>query len=83
VRVIRLRDTDRIGNARNCFGGSRLNDGPTRTRSAAAMRLQTYHGESRSRRPNLIGGGGHPLSIDLVSVTASDFACALIARCIH
>jgi hypothetical protein len=47
------------------------------------MRLQTYHGESRSRRPNLIGGGGHPWSIDLVSVTASDFACALIARCVH
>jgi hypothetical protein len=52
------------------------------------MRLQTYQDESRSRRLNLIGGGGHPWSIDLVSVTASGillvgFACALVAQCVH
>jgi hypothetical protein len=35
------------------------------------MRLHTCQDESRSRRLNLIGGGGHPWSIDLVSVTAS------------
>jgi hypothetical protein len=44
--------------------------------------------ESRSRRLNLIGGGAHPWSMDLVSVTASGillagFACALVAQCLH
>jgi hypothetical protein len=48
------------------------------------MRLQTYRDESRSRHFDLISGGGHPWSIDLVAVTASaflvmGFACALVA----
>ena len=52
------------------------------------MRLQTDRDESRSRRLNLIGGGAHPWSIDLVFVTASGillvgFACALVAYCLH
>ena len=49
------------------------------------MRLHSYRDESHSRHFDLIGGGGHPWSIDLVSVTASGilvvgFACALIAH---
>jgi hypothetical protein len=45
------------------------------------MRLQTYRDQSRSRHFDLIGGRGHPWSIDLVTVTASSilvmgFACA-------
>jgi hypothetical protein len=52
------------------------------------MRIQTYRDESRSRHFDLIGGGGHPWSIDLVEVTASGillvgFACALVALCAH
>jgi hypothetical protein len=48
------------------------------------MRLQTYRDESRSRHFDLLGGGGHPWSIDLVTVTASGilvagFACAVAA----
>jgi hypothetical protein len=48
------------------------------------MRLQTYRDESRSRHFDLIFGGGHPRSIDLVLVTISGmlvvgFACALMA----
>ncbi len=35
------------------------------------MRLHTYRDESRSRHFDLIGGRGHPWSIDLVTVTAS------------
>ena len=35
------------------------------------MRLHSYRDESHSRHFDLIGGGGHPWSIDLVSVTAS------------
>lgn len=35
------------------------------------MRLQTYRDQSRSRHFDLIGGSGHPWSIDLVTVTAS------------
>ena len=38
---------------------------------AVVMRLHSYRDESQSRRLDLIGGGGHPWSIDLVSVTAS------------
>jgi hypothetical protein len=50
----------------------------------AAMRLQTYRDESRSRHFDLIGGGGHHWSIDLVAVTVSvilvaSFACAVVA----
>ena len=45
------------------------------------MRLQTYRDESRSRHFDLIFGGKHPRSIDLVLVTISGmlvvgFACA-------
>jgi hypothetical protein len=47
------------------------------------MRLQTYRDESRSRHFDLICGGKHLRSIDLVSVTTSGmlvvgFACALM-----
>jgi hypothetical protein len=35
------------------------------------MHLHTYRDESRSRHFDLIGGRGHPWSIDLVTVTAS------------
>lgn len=48
------------------------------------MRLHSYRDESHSRHFDLIGGDGHPWSIDLVSVTAAGillagFACALMA----
>ena len=48
------------------------------------MRLQTYRDESRSRHFDLIFGGEHPRSIDLVLVTISGmlvvgFAGALMA----
>ena len=48
------------------------------------MRLQTYRDESRSRHFDLIFGGEHPRSIDLVLVAISGmlvagFACALMA----
>ena len=48
------------------------------------MRLQTYRDESRSRHFDLILGGEHPRSIDLVLATISGmlvvgFACALMA----
>jgi hypothetical protein len=48
------------------------------------MRLQTYRDESHSRHFDLIFGGEHPRSIDLVLVTISGmlvvgFACALTA----
>jgi hypothetical protein len=61
---------------------------PLRTRSAVAMRLRSYRDESHSRHFDLIGGGGHPWSIDLVSVIASGilvvgFARALIAHWVH
>ena len=49
------------------------------------MRLHTYRDESRSRHFDLVGGGGHPWTIDLVAVTASallvlGFTCALVAQ---
>jgi hypothetical protein len=48
------------------------------------MRLQTYRDQDRSRHFDLIFGGDHPRSIDLVAVTAAamllmGFACALVA----
>src|SRR5258706_3202872 len=73
----------------NCFGNCRLNEGPpTLTRRAAAMHLHTYRDESRSRHLDLIGGRGHPWSIDLVVVIASGilwmgFACAFAALLIR
>jgi hypothetical protein len=47
------------------------------------MRLQTYRDESRSRHLDLISGGEHPRSIDLILVTTSGmlvagFICALM-----
>ena len=52
------------------------------------MRLHSYRDESHSRLFDLIGGGGHPWSIDLVSIIASGilvvgFACALIGHWVH
>jgi hypothetical protein len=69
----------------NCFGHSELNDGQ-RAFEEAAMHLQTYREESRSRHFDLIGG--HRWSIDLVAATAScilmvGFACAVVALWIH
>jgi hypothetical protein len=52
------------------------------------MRLHTHRDESRSRHVDLTGGGSHPWSIDLVTVTVSGilvagFACALLALWVH
>jgi hypothetical protein len=52
------------------------------------MRLRSYLDESHSRHFELIGGGDHSWSIDLVSVIASGilvvgFACALMAHWVH
>ena len=52
------------------------------------MRLHSYRDESHSRHFDLIGGGRHPWSIDLVSVIASGilvvgFACAFMAHWVH
>jgi hypothetical protein len=49
------------------------------------MRLHSYRDECCSRHFDLIGGGSHPWSIDLVSVATScmlvvGLACALIAQ---
>jgi hypothetical protein len=75
-------------NGLRCAGGQMRPMVPLRVRSAAAMRLHSYRDESHSRHFDLIGGGGHPWSIDLVSVTAAGilvvgFACALIAHWVH
>jgi hypothetical protein len=48
------------------------------------MHLHTYRDESRSRHFDLISGGEHPRSIDLVVAMTSDilvisFACALVS----
>jgi hypothetical protein len=64
-------------------------DGPTAHEGrAVAMRLHSYRDESHSRHFDLIGGGGHPWSIDLVYVTASTilvvaFGCALVAHVVR
>jgi hypothetical protein len=52
------------------------------------MRLQTYRDETRARHFHLVGGGGHPWSVDLVAITASGilvlgFACAFVALLIR
>ena len=81
----------RTGAAGNCFGNSGLNEGlpnATLARRAAAMHLHTYRDENRSRHFDLLGGAGHPWSIDLVTVTASGillmgFACAFAALLIR
>ena len=49
------------------------------------MRLHSYRDESHSRHLDLIGGGDHPWSIDLVYVKASailvvEFGCAVVAH---
>ena len=54
------------------------------TAQEAAMHLHTYRDESRSWHLDLIGGRGHPWSIDLVIVMASGImliglACAFAA----
>ena len=73
----------------NCFGNCRLNEGPpTLTRRAAAMHLHTYRDESRSWHLDLIGGRGHPWSIDLVVIITSGIlliglACAFAALLIR
>jgi hypothetical protein len=48
------------------------------------MRLHTFRDDRRSRHLDLIGGKGHPWSIDLVTVTIAGilgvgFVCALAA----
>jgi hypothetical protein len=52
------------------------------------MHLHAYRDESRSGHLDLIGGRGHPWSIDLVAVTASGtllvgFACAVAALIVY
>jgi hypothetical protein len=52
------------------------------------MHLHTYRDESRSRHLDLIGGGGHPWSIDLVVAIALGilligFGCAFAALLIR
>jgi hypothetical protein len=52
------------------------------------MRLHTYRDEDHSRHFDLLGGRGHPWSIDLVSVIAAGllvggFAFALMALWAH
>ena len=52
------------------------------------MRLRTYRDETRARHFHLVGGGGHPWSVDLVAITASGilvlgFACAFVALLIR
>jgi hypothetical protein len=52
---------------------------------AAAMRLYAYRDENRSGHVELMGGGDHPWSIDLVTVIAAailviGFAGALVAK---
>ena len=59
-------------------------DGPLHE-ECICMRLHSYRDESHSRHFDLIGGGSHRWSIDLVYVTASailvvGFACALMAH---
>jgi len=54
---------------------------------AAAMRLHAYRDEDRSGHVELMGGGDHPWSIDLVTLIASailviGFAGALVANLI-
>jgi hypothetical protein len=52
------------------------------------MHLHTFRDESRSWHLDLIGGGGHPWSVDLVVVIVSGIlliglACALAAHLIR
>jgi hypothetical protein len=52
------------------------------------MRLQTFRDDSRARHFDLIGGKGHPWSIDLVTVTTPSililgFASAVAAMLVR
>ena len=52
------------------------------------MRLRTYRDDTGSRHFDLIGGGGHPWSVDFVAITAAGilvlgFVCALVAPWVH
>ena len=49
------------------------------------MRLHLYRDESHSRHFDLIGGGDHPWSIDLLlsGILVVGFACALMAHWVH
>jgi len=48
------------------------------------MHLYSYRDEDRSRHLDLIGGPGHPWSIDLVAAIASVcYGCALVAVWVH
>jgi len=52
------------------------------------MRIHTHIDESRSRHLDLIGGRGHPWSVDLVAATASclllvGFGCAVVVLLLH
>jgi hypothetical protein len=52
------------------------------------MRLRTYRDDAGSRHFDLIGGGDHPWSVDLVVITAAGilvlgFVCALVAPWVH
>jgi hypothetical protein len=69
------------------FWPKRLNDDQCAFEEAA-MHLHAYRDESRSGHLDLIGGRGHPWSIDLVAVTASGtllvgFACAVAALIVY
>jgi hypothetical protein len=52
------------------------------------MHLRTYRDDTGSRHFDLISGGGHPWSVDLVAITAAGilvlgFVCALVAPWVH
>jgi hypothetical protein len=52
------------------------------------MHLHSYRDEDRSSHLDLIGGPGHPWSIDLIAAIASvlllvGFGCALVAVWVH
>jgi hypothetical protein len=52
------------------------------------MRIRTYRDEAYSRHFDLIGGGAHPWTLDLISLSAasllvSGFVCALLAHLVH
>jgi hypothetical protein len=67
-----------------CEAKLAIDKGPNAKRKATAMHLHTFRDESRSWHLDLIGGRGHPWSIDLVVVIASGImliglACAFAA----
>ncbi|MDB5604259.1 MAG: hypothetical protein JWP25_1159 [Bradyrhizobium sp.] len=77
------RPQDRRPNCEELFSQQWMEWRRTRTGSGA-MHLHTYRDESRSRHFDLISGGEHPRSIDLVVAMTSDilvisFACALVS----